>query len=321
VAETFEAVAVRKDGSRFHIHVSEARIRLTDADDEVMLAFISDVTERRQAEEELRKYRDRLEEMIEERTAELVVAKERAEAADHVKSVFLATMSHELRTPLNLIIGFTDLLLQELEGPLNEEQKKQLGVVYESGSHLFALINDVLDISKIEAGELDVWIETFDLRALIEKVIRATRTLAEKKSIALEVEIAPGVNSISSDRRRVEQILLNLLSNAIKFTEKGVIQVTCSVLGQEVLVDVADTGIGIKNEDMARLFKPFQQIHNGLTRNFEGTGLGLSICRKLLNLLGGRIEVHSEWGKGSNFRFTLPVKTFKDEKQGILSLE
>jgi PAS domain S-box-containing protein len=282
------------------------------------VGILSDSTDYKQAEEELRRYREHLEEMIEERTAELVVAKERAEAADHVKSVFLATMSHELRTPLNSIIGFTGLLQQGLAGPLNEEQKKQLGMVRESGSHLLNLINDVLDISKIEAGQLQVSINPFDLRSVIQKVTQATKPLAEKKGIALEVEIAPDVNSLTSDRRRVEQILLNLLSNAIKFTDEGKVRITCSRHGREVSVDVIDTGIGIKSEDMDLLFKPFQQIQTGLDRNYEGTGLGLSICKKLLDLLGGKILVHSEWGKGSTFSFSLPVERITDESQDTL---
>jgi signal transduction histidine kinase len=269
-----------------------------------------DVTDRVMAEQELRKHREHLEELIEERTAELIVAKEQAEAADRVKSVFLATMSHELRTPLNSIIGFTELLEQERTGPLNKEQKQQLGVVRESGSHLLNLINDILDISKIEAGQLKVSRESFDLRALIERATRATKPLSKEKSIELEVEIADDVNSISSDRRRVEQILLNLLSNAIKFTDEGKIHVSCSLQGREVSVSVRDTGIGIRSQDVERLFKPFQQIQTG--RHFEGTGLGLSICKKLLDLLGGRIEVHSEWGKGSTFSFALPVEEPKE---------
>jgi two-component system, cell cycle sensor histidine kinase and response regulator CckA len=270
--------------------------------------FGLDITERKQAEEELRKYREHLEEMIAHRTAELVEAKEKAEAADRTKSVFLATMSHELRTPLNSIIGFTGILQQGLSGPLNEDQKIQLGMVRESGEHLLNLINDVLDISKIEAGQLQVSMKPFDLREVMERVTESAKPLAEEKCIGLEVAIAPDVGTMSSDRRRVEQILLNLISNAIKFTEEGKVFVGCSLQDQEVLVRVIDTGIGIKSEDMGLLFKPFQQLQTGSERNFEGTGLGLSICRKLLNLLGGKIEVQSEWGKGSTFSFTLPVE-------------
>jgi len=306
LSDEFQGIAIRKDGSEFHAHVYASLVQLSEGPSSMV--FISDITERVEAEEKLRKYRSHLEEMIQERTAELVVAKERAEAADHTKSVFLATMSHELRTPLNSIIGFTGLLQQELTGPLNEEQKKQLAIVRASGAHLLNLINDVLDISRIEAGQLQVFLEPFDLREAIERVAQTSRPMAEKKGVELEVKIASDVNTISSDRRRVEQILINLLSNAVKFTEEGKIQVVCSLEGREVSVNVIDTGIGIKSEDMDRLFVPFQQVQTGAARQFDGTGLGLSICKKLLDLLGGKIAAHSEWGKGSTFSFTLPVQ-------------
>lgn len=277
-----------------------------------------DVTDRESAEEELRRYRHHLEEMIEERTAELIIAKEQAEAADLVKSVFLATMSHELRTPLNLIIGFAGILEQELTGPLNNEQKRQLGLVRESGAHLLNLVNDVLDISKIEAGQLEVLEEPFNLRQLIQRVVQAVTPLAEEKRIGVEVEIAPDVEFVASDRRRVEQILLNLLGNAIKFTHMGIVRVTCSLHGREISVEINDSGIGIKKENMDKLFRPFQQIQSHESERQEGTGLGLSICKKLLDLLGGEIAVVSEWGKGSTFSFTLPVERSWSENSGSL---
>ena len=246
--------------------------------------------------------------LIAERNRQLVEAREAAESADRLKSAFLATMSHELRTPLNSIIGFTGILEQELAGPLNEEQKKQLGMVSASADHLLALINDVLDLSKIEAGQMKVECEPFEIQPLLEKVIRTIRPMAARKGLPVSLEVGPGLGRVFADSRRVEQVLLNLLSNALKFTEKGELRISCSQQGSYVAISVTDTGIGIKPEDIKRLFRPFTQIDDSHTRQYQGTGLGLSISKRLVMLMGGSIVVESEWKKGSTFSFFLPVQ-------------
>lgn len=238
--------------------------------------------------------------------AALAKAKDAAESADRLKSAFLAVMSHELRTPLNSIIGFTGILLQGLVGPLNEEQQKQMGMVQTSARHLLALINDVLDISKIEAGQFTLARTSFNLRDAIEKTFKLVVPSAEKKGIDLHVEIAPHVGDIVSDQRRLEQVFLNLLNNAVKFTEKGEIRVSCHAIGNEYCFSVSDTGIGIRPEELSGLFQPFHQIDSGLSRKHEGTGLGLSISRKLTEMMGGSIDVQSQWGLGTTLTVRIP---------------
>jgi signal transduction histidine kinase len=321
----------------------ERRIEILSRDEIGLLAksyndMISALSKTQQSLEatgkELRNHRDHLEELVKERTLrlenvneklsveveeriqrekelhqaldELSIAKEQAEVADNLKSAFLATMSHELRTPLNSIIGFTGIILRERVGPLNEEQKKQLNMVRRSSQHLLSLINDVLDISKIEAGQLQVAIEKIDLRQIVEKVEQSTRPLAEGKGLELGFEISAEIKTIMGDSRRVEQILLNLLSNAIKFTEQGSVRIVCEADEYSVIVKVIDTGMGIKEEDMETIFKSFRQIDSGISRKYEGTGLGLSISKKLVELMGGKIWVTSTWGSGSTFGFSLP---------------
>jgi signal transduction histidine kinase len=256
---------------------------------------------------QIQQYAANLERRVEERTADLAEAKEEAEAADRLKSTFLAIMSHELRTPLNSIIGFTSILQQGMAGSLNEEQKKQLGMVLTSARHLLVLINDVLDISKIEAGQLEIALAPFNMPGLVELVVETAVPLANKKALQLVVDIEPTVGEIKSDKRRVEQILINLLNNAIKFTDRGRVAVRCWQEDGRLLTQVSDTGIGIKPENLDKLFQPFSQIESGLDRQAEGTGLGLSISHKLAAMLGGEIKVESEWQQGSQFTLSLPL--------------
>ena len=238
--------------------------------------------------------------------AQLEVAKEAAESADRLKSAFMATMSHELRTPLNSIIGFTGILLQELPGPLNSEQRNQLGMVRNAARHLLALINDVLDISKIEAGQLTVERVPFDLPRTINQVIETVMPLAREKRLQLVTDIAPDIQKLDGEQRRIEQVLLNLLSNAIKFTEQGQVTLRCAREPGWVVISVRDTGCGISEQDQATLFRPFRQLDTGLARKHEGTGLGLAICKRLVDIMKGRFELSSKVGEGSVFTVRLP---------------
>ncbi len=257
---------------------------------------------------ELKQSYEQLEWRVLERTAELAIAMDRAEAADRIKSAFLASMSHELRTPLNSIIGFTGILLQGLAGPLNEEQSKQLGMVQKSARHLLSLINDVLDISKIEAGQLELAPSTFSMRPSLEKAVMLLTPMAKEKGLELRSQIAEDVGEVTTDQRRFEQIIINLLNNALKFTEKGYVSLSCRIEDGNCLIEVADSGIGMEESSLKMIFEPFRQIDSGLARKHEGTGLGLSICRRLLAMMGGSIDVKSRPGQGSTFYVSFPVK-------------
>jgi PAS domain S-box-containing protein len=304
---TLEARFLRQDGTIAHISWSV----VWSPAERLWYGIARDDSERRRLLGELKSRHAQLQAYAEE----LAGARDAAQAADRAKSAFLATMSHETRTPLNSILGFTGILLQELAGPLNDEQKKQLTMVQNSSRHLLALINDILDLSKIEAGELRFGHHAFSLADSINRVTDIITPLAQAKALQLSIDTTSSIAPMTGDARRLEQILLNLLSNAIKFTEKGTVSLqvepvagyTTNAAVPAVRLRISDTGIGIRQSDMALLFQPFRQIDSGLTRLHEGTGLGLAICQRLTTLMGGRLEARSQWGQGSEFVVTLPL--------------
>lgn len=273
------------------------------------VAIRADISERKRAEEFLHQANENLEAKVAQRTKELLAAKERAEQAARIKSEFLANMSHELRTPLNGIIGFSEFLADGKPGPLNPKQKEYLGDILNSGRHLLQLINDLLDLAKIEAGKMTLALETFSLRDAIEEVSAVAHPMVREKNIDLKISIAAELESVQLDQQKFKQIVYNLLSNAIKFTdERGAIEIKAEPAPDlRFRLAVSDTGIGIKAEDLHRLFTEFEQLESGTVRRFGGTGLGLALTRKLVEMHHGTISVTSEFGKGSVFSTLLPV--------------
>ncbi|TQD25262.1 PAS domain S-box protein [Methanolobus vulcani] len=239
---------------------------------------------------------------------ELLAAKITTENANKVKSEFLATMSHELRTPLTSIIGFSDVLLEGMAGDLNQKQSNYIGHVSNAGKHLLELINDILDISKIEAGESELNYEFFDFSTLINGTINVLRPLAEKNKISLDIDFDPELKMIVADSTKLKQIVANLISNAIKFTpENGSVSVKSFLSGDLIHISIKDTGIGIAANNMDKLFQPFKQLNQCLNRKYEGTGLGLALSKKFVEMHGGTIRAESKLGEGSTFTFTIPM--------------
>jgi len=242
---------------------------------------------------------------------EAEIMKEMAEASNKAKSEFLASMSHEFRTPLNAIIGFSELMATGLSGPLTDQQKEHVTDIFTSGQHLLSLVNDILDLSKVEAGKMELEMNEFNIKRLVETSIALFKEKAFKQSLQITFEIAQGLETMIGDERKIKQVLFNLLGNAVKFTPaRGIIKVEVTLTDDREFLkySIHDTGIGISTEDQNKLFKPFEQIDSRLTRKYKGTGLGLSLCKQLVELHGGRIWVESEAGKGSNFIFVIPMR-------------
>ena len=230
------------------------------------------------------------------------------EVANRHKSEFLANMSHELRTPLNAVIGFSEVLLERMFGEVNPKQEEYLNDILSSGKHLLSLINDILDLSKIEAGRMELESQPFDLPAALDNALTLIRERAARHGLRLEVTVDPGLGEVKGEERKVKQVLLNLLSNAVKFTpEGGKISLSASLNDGMAEISVADTGVGIAPEDQEAIFEEFRQVGSDYARKREGTGLGLALARRLVALHGGKLWVESEPGKGSTFTFTLPV--------------
>jgi len=224
------------------------------------------------------------------------------------KSEFLANMSHELRTPLNAILGYTELILDNIYGDVSKKIREVLERLEKNGRHLLSLINDVLDLSKIEAGRLSLSLNDYSLREVIYTVIASVEALAAEKKLDLKVSVPKDLANGRGDEQRIAQVLLNLLGNAIKFTEAGKIMVEAEAVENAFLVSVADTGPGLADADQQKIFEEFHQVDGSSTRQKGGTGLGLSICKKIVEMHGGRIWVESTLGKGSTFRFSLPIR-------------
>jgi PAS domain S-box-containing protein len=287
----------RKDGSEFPVEISLSPLQTEEGT--LVSSAIRDITERK-----------RFEQALQEKNLELA-------RANQAKDRFLATMSHELRTPLNAIIGFTGTLLMKLPGPLTGGQEKQLNTIQTSARHLLSLINDLLDLAKIESGKVQIKLESVVCNAVIDEVATALRPLAETKGLVFDTIVPAGEITVMTDRRALSQILINLANNAIKFTEKGSVRLEISELRRNgemtTEISVADTGVGIREEDREKLFQAFSRVNTSRTTKAEGTGLGLHLSQKLAELLGAQIRVESEYGKGSRFILSLQDQPSREE--------
>jgi len=283
---------LHNDGHEFPLEISLSPLETEDG--MLVTSAIRDITERKCFEQTLL-----------EKNAEL-------ERARLIKDRFLATMSHELRTPLNAILGFSGTLLMGLPGPLNEEQTKQLQTVQSSGKHLLSLINDLLDLAKVESGEVTLNLEPVVCQIVVEEVHTTLRPLAETKGLQFRIKVPDHEVVLNTDRRALSQILINLTNNAIKFTEQGEVRIELEHQKHDrepvVSISVHDAGVGIRAQDHAKLFQAFAQIDDGQRRRYEGTGLGLHLSQRLAELLGGQISFESEFGKGSTFTLSLPLR-------------
>ncbi|HEX9922797.1 MAG TPA: ATP-binding protein, partial [Anaerolineae bacterium] len=307
---------IRADGQALWVRDS-ARVQSEADTTKIIYGVVGDITERKKYEEELARERSSLAKRVEERTAELSAANAELARAARLKDEFLASMSHELRTPLNAILGMSEVLRMSIYGDLNESQLDALDHIETAGRHLLELINDILDLSKIEAGKLDLVTGLMEVNNICQASLLFIKQIAHKKQIKISSVIDSSVDLLQADERRLKQILVNLLSNAVKFTPEGG-QIGLEVEGDTdqgvVRFTVWDTGIGISTEDMQRLFKPFVQIDSSLSRKQGGTGLGLSLVYRLTEIHGGSVTLESKVGEGSRFTVSLPWTSSSDNE-------
>jgi PAS domain S-box-containing protein len=294
----YELTARARDGKETVVSFNATTFYDRDRKLQGVFAAARDVTERK-----------RLDQVLQEKNIELESARAVAEKTNLTKSDFLANMSHELRTPLNSVIGFSEVLQDQMFGPINEKQQEYINNILTSGRHLLSLINDILDLSKVESGKMELELSTFLLRELLDASMMMLREKALKGGIELHLDLALEADvRIMADQRKLKQILFNLLSNAVKFTPTaGTVNVSAVRDGDFIEITVADTGIGIREEDIPKLFQAFTQLESVYTKGFEGTGLGLALTRQLVELHNGRIWVKSEFGTGSRFSFAIPL--------------
>lgn len=300
-----ELKAQKKDGSLFPVEISLSPNR-TDEGMRV-IALVRDISERKQAENQIRAVREQYTLELAAKNEQLSARNQEVEKANHLKSEFLASMSHELRTPLHTIIGFSELLTEQLEGPLNEKQHRFVGHILQDAHHLLELINEILDLSKIESGRAELKREIFDFEHCVAEVLNGIRPHAASKNVALENK-SRFQRTLYADRVRVKEILYNLLSNAVKFTpEGGTVWVESAHENDFLHVSVCDTGIGIPENEQSSIFEKFYQVGNSTGGGREGTGLGLPITKNLVELHGGTISVESRPGQGSRFNLIIPL--------------
>ena len=291
----------RKDGTIFSVEMV-GNIVYSEGE-EYSFIFVRDITDRKLAEEELQRYRLNLESLVEERTRELVMAKDVAEEASKAKSQFLSSMSHELRTPLNSVLGFSELLASDTEHPMTEDQLDSILYITSSGQHLLSLVNDILDLSKIETGNTDVTIEDLDVKALITEICTMIKPQADTQYITIDNQASNGSGlEMKADYKKVKQVLLNIVSNAIKYnSENGTVTLSAYKTDDgKVRISISDTGDGISEESFHALFEPFNRLgqENSI---ILGTGIGLTICKQLVELMGGNIGVFHNPDKGMTF--------------------